>query len=50
MLVLSGVSTEAELSGSPFLPTYVARDVRALLDEDAVERVGGASRAVDDQK
>lgn len=50
MLVLSGVSTEAEVPGSPFRPTYVARDVRALLDEDAVERVGGASRAVDDQK
>lgn len=50
MLVLSGVSTEAELPGSPFLPTYVARDLRALLDEDAVERVGGASGAGDDQK
>jgi glycerol-1-phosphatase len=50
MLVLSGVSTETELTGSPFRPTYVARDVRALLDEDAVERVGGASGAGDDQK
>jgi ribonucleotide monophosphatase NagD (HAD superfamily) len=50
MLVLSGVSTEAELPDSPFRPTYVARDVRALLDEDAVERVGGASGAGDDQK
>ena len=50
MLVLSGVSTEAELPGSPFRPTYVARDVRALLDEDAVERVGRASGAGDDQK
>lgn len=50
MLVLSGVSREAELPGSPFRPTYVARDVRALLDEDAVERVGGASGAGDDQK
>jgi len=50
MLVFSGVSTEAELLGSPFRPTFVARDVRALLDEEAVERVGGASGAVDDQK
>jgi glycerol-1-phosphatase len=50
MLVLSGVSTEAELTGSPFHPTYVAPDVRALVGEDAVERVGGAADAGDDQK
>jgi glycerol-1-phosphatase len=49
MLVLSGVSTEAELTGSPFRPTYVVPDVRAVLGEDAVEPVGGA-RHVRDQK
>ena len=36
LLVLSGVSTEDELNASPYRPTYVAPDVRALLVDDAV--------------
>lgn len=50
MLVLSGVSTEMELTGSPFRPAYVARDVRGLLGEDAGQRVGGGADGGDDQK
>jgi glycerol 3-phosphatase-2 len=36
LLVLSGVSREEEMTGSPYRPTYVAPDVRALLLDDAV--------------
>jgi glycerol 3-phosphatase-2 len=36
LLVLSGVSTEDEVTASPYRPTYVAPDVRALLIDDAV--------------
>jgi glycerol 3-phosphatase-2 len=35
MLVLSGVSTAAELADSPYRPTYVAPDLRGLLDDVA---------------
>jgi HAD superfamily hydrolase (TIGR01457 family) len=50
MLVLSGVSTEVELGDSPFRPTYVAPDVRGLLEDGAVERVGGGNETGADQK
>ena len=50
MLVLSGVSTDTELPDSPFRPTYVARDVRGLLEDDVRERVGGANDGGADQK
>jgi glycerol-1-phosphatase len=36
LLVLSGVSSADELTGSPCRPTYVAPDVRALLLDDAL--------------
>jgi HAD superfamily hydrolase (TIGR01457 family) len=36
LFVLSGVSTEEEMKASPYRPTYVAPDVRALLLDDAV--------------
>ena len=36
LLVLSGVATEAEVTASPYRPTYVAPDVRALLLDDVV--------------
>lgn len=40
LLVLSGVSTEAELASSPVKPTFVAADVSALLRDD-VQKVSG---------
>ncbi len=36
LLVLSGVATEEEVTASPYRPTYVAPDVRALLLDDVV--------------
>jgi HAD superfamily hydrolase (TIGR01457 family) len=36
LLVLSGVSTEEEMTASTYRPTYVAPDVRALLLDDAL--------------
>jgi glycerol 3-phosphatase-2 len=36
LLVLSGVSSKEEMTGSPYRPTYVAPDVGALLLDDAV--------------
>src|SRR5206468_1271096 len=40
LLVLSGVDTEEELADSPYRPTYVAPDVRALLLDDVVRVTG----------
>lgn len=34
MLVLTGVSTEGDLAGSPFRPSYVAQDLTALLRDE----------------
>jgi ribonucleotide monophosphatase NagD (HAD superfamily) len=36
LLVLSGVSSKEEMTGSPYRPTYVAPDVGALLLDDTV--------------
>jgi glycerol-1-phosphatase len=36
LLVLSGVSSKEEMTGSPYRPTYVARDVGALLLDETV--------------
>ena len=38
MLVLTGVSTERDLDGSPVRPTYVAEDLSALLRDDVPRR------------
>ena len=40
LLVLSGVDTEEELADSPYRPTYVAADLRALLLDDVVRVTG----------
>ncbi len=41
LLVLTGVSTRAELADSPVRPTFVAADLRALLAPGAQEAFGG---------
>jgi ribonucleotide monophosphatase NagD (HAD superfamily) len=44
LLVLTGVTTLADLETSPIQPTFVAEDLRALLDDAQIQSgLGGTS-------